>query len=461
MGSRCTLRRFEGIVIKRESQVVDLGALLDSGPWTSYQKGIVALTASAVAFDGLDIQIIGFAIPAIAKDWGLAKPLFASVLAAGLFGVALGSALGGLIGDRVGRRPALIMSVFVFAASTCAIAFTNTLIALLFLRFFAGVGIGSALPNAATLTAEYTPLNRRPFATTLTIICIPVGGVIAGLIASSLLGAHSWRLLFIVAGLLPILCGFFLLIFLPESPRFLAKNSANGDQLRKILRAISRPVDDLTNLSLREETHAVEATPGLRGLFANGHARDTVALWSAFFFCLLTVYLAFNWLPSILTACDLTSKEAGQGLTVYNCGGIIGAVAVGWWISLTGSRTPMSLSAILAILSAGLLALLVRTHTVPLAAILTTVGFHGFAVNAVQTTLYALATHIYTTSIRATGVAFALAIGRTGAIASAYLGAKLLALPVSGYFFALAGTMCCVLIAIQVICDHIRRPAMK
>jgi AAHS family 4-hydroxybenzoate transporter-like MFS transporter len=267
-------------------------------------------------------------------------------------------------------------------------------------------------------------------------------------------------MLFLVAGFLPILCGCPLLMFLPESPRFLAKSATNNARLRKILKAISRPVDDFTNLSLREETHAVEAKLGLRALFAKGQARDTVALWSAFFFCLLTVYLAFNWLPSILTACHLTSKEAGQGLTFYNFGGIIGAIVVGWWIGLSGSRTPMSVSAVLAIITAGLLGLLVRTHTVPFAAILTTISVHGFAVNAVQTTLYALATHIYTTRIRATGVAFALAIGRIGAIASAYLGASLLALPVSGYFFALGGTMCFVLIAIQLTCNHVQRPGI-
>lgn len=42
----------------------DLGILLDTGPWTRYQKAVVALTASAVVFDGLDIQIVGYAIPA-------------------------------------------------------------------------------------------------------------------------------------------------------------------------------------------------------------------------------------------------------------------------------------------------------------------------------------------------------------------------------------------------------------
>src|SRR5258708_17754086 len=133
----------------------DLSTLLDKGPWTSYQKAVVTLTASAVVFDGLDIQIIGYAIPAISHSWGLAKSVFASVLAAGLCGVAIGSALGGIIGDRIGRRPALILNVFFFALATLSMAAANSLTMLLILRFCAGLGIGGALPNAATLTAEY------------------------------------------------------------------------------------------------------------------------------------------------------------------------------------------------------------------------------------------------------------------------------------------------------------------
>lgn len=81
----------------------------------------------------------------------------------------------------------------------------------------------------------------------------------------------------------------------------------------------------------------------------------------------------------------------------------------------------------------------------------------GLAVNAVQTTLYALATHLYTTSVRSTGVAFALAVGRTGAIVSAYLGAGLLTLHTSNYFLVLASTMCIVFVSIQLVRNHILR----
>jgi AAHS family 4-hydroxybenzoate transporter-like MFS transporter len=440
------------------SSGADLGSLLDMGPWTRYQKAVVALTASAVVFDGLDIQIMGYAIPAVSQSWGLAKSAFASVLAAGLCGVTIGSALGGIAGDRIGRRPALILNVFFFALATLGMAATNSLTALLILRFCAGLGIGGALPNAATLTAEYTPIDRRPFATTLTIICIPLGGVLAGLLASSLLPAHSWRTLFLAAGLLPLLHALFLLAFLPESPRFLAQDPANASRLKKVIESIQGPTTSSHALIFSNKS-SVSASASPRALFVGGQARNTFALWGAFFFCLLTVYLAFNWLPSILLAHHFTSKQATQGLTLYNFGGIVGAVAVGWWISLRGSRFPMSLCAALAIVSALMTAWLIHSQTNPHPVLLYIIGFHGLAVNAVQTTLYALATHLYATSIRSTGVAFALAVGRIGAIVSAYLGAGLLSLHTYNYFLVLASTMCMVFITIQLVQTHIVSPA--
>lgn len=413
------------------STLPELDSSLESGPWTTRQKAVVALTASAVIFDGVDIQVVGFAIPAISQSWNLAKSHFASVLAAGLFGVAVGSALGGLEGDRLGRRPALILNVFLFAAATLGMADAHSLPQLFLLRFIAGLGIGGVLPNAATLTSEFTPLRRRPFATTITIVCIPLGGVLAGILASSLLPAHSWRALFLVAGLLPLLHGCLLLAFLPESPSFLLQKSTNAVR----------------------QTSAGRASPA--ELFRAGFARDTVALWASFFFCLLTVYLAFNWLPSILLNTQYAGKEASRALAFHNFGGIFGAIGVGWCIGFRGSRVPMSVSALVAICSALTLAWL--THGTPAShvVLLAAICIQGAAVNAVQTTLYALATQLYPTPVRSTGVAFALAIGRTGAVVSSYLGASLLALRTSNYFAVAACTMCVVLVAMQCIRRHI------
>src|ERR1700737_3534698 len=75
---------------------VDVGHLLDEGPYTIFQKIVVLLAAMSIVMDGFDGQLIGFAIPVIIKEWGITRGAFAPAVAAGLIGMAIGSAFAGL-----------------------------------------------------------------------------------------------------------------------------------------------------------------------------------------------------------------------------------------------------------------------------------------------------------------------------------------------------------------------------
>src|SRR5882762_9670419 len=99
-------------------QTIDVAALLDGSSWSTYQKLVTALAALAVIFDGFDIQILGFAIPSLMREWQVARGEFGPVLALGLAGMVLGGPLAGYCGDRFGRRVALIGSVVIFALAT-------------------------------------------------------------------------------------------------------------------------------------------------------------------------------------------------------------------------------------------------------------------------------------------------------------------------------------------------------
>src|SRR3954449_7597040 len=76
-------------------QSVDIGYILDDGPWTTMQKLVVILAALSIVADGFDGQLIGFAIPLITKEWGVTRGDFAPVVASGLIGMGIGSACAG------------------------------------------------------------------------------------------------------------------------------------------------------------------------------------------------------------------------------------------------------------------------------------------------------------------------------------------------------------------------------
>ena len=54
-------------------KTVDVAVLLDEGPWTGYQKRLVLATALTIILDGFDNQVLGAAIPALMREWGVPR----------------------------------------------------------------------------------------------------------------------------------------------------------------------------------------------------------------------------------------------------------------------------------------------------------------------------------------------------------------------------------------------------
>jgi len=134
-------------------QTIDVAATLDEAQWSRYQKLLVAATAMTIILDGLDNQLLGAALPALMREWRLPRPAFVPVQTAGMIGMMLGGAIGGVVGDRLGRRVALIGSVVAFGLLTLLVSMSDGVAVLTVLRFFAGCGLGGAMPNAAALSS--------------------------------------------------------------------------------------------------------------------------------------------------------------------------------------------------------------------------------------------------------------------------------------------------------------------
>jgi len=435
-----------------ESKIVDIGRLLDDGPWTPLQQSVVVLAALAIIADGFDGQLIGFAIPRLIKEWGISRDDLAPVVAAGLIGMGVGATCSGVFADRFGRRWAILGSVALLGISTCTIGFSYNLGMISFLRFIAGLGLGGALPVSTTIAAEITPVRNRTLAITATIVCFPLGGMLAGVFASYILPTLGWRALFWCGGILPLLLTL-VLLQLPESPRYLAHHPSRWPELKELLDRMSRPVPYNATFVDHQEPSASK-TASFHALFEQNQARNTLALWWACFACLFAVYSAFNWLPTMLTNEGFNTSVASIGLTAYNLGGVCGALLCAVAVTRYGSRWPLTLFSAGGMLSAFLMSRMKPSSDTTLLVI--GVGVHGMFVTTVQCIIYALCAYVYSTNIRATGTAATLAAGRLGAISSAFAGATVISKGgAAGYFTMLGGAMTVVLIALWMISDQI------
>jgi AAHS family 4-hydroxybenzoate transporter-like MFS transporter len=431
---------------------VDVGEAIDNGPWTAFQKLGVLLAALSIVLDGFDGQLIGLAIPAIIQEWNVTREDFVPVVMAGLIGMGVGSVLAGYVSDRFGRRPAIIGSVVLFGVATSCIGLSQNLATIAAFRFLAGLGIGGALPSASTLAAELTPRNRRTLAVTVTIVCVPLGGMLAGAYAGYVLPELGWRVLFFAGGALPAVLSFVLLALLPESPRFLVRWPKRRPELVLLVRRMSRAADDRA-LFVDAAEQKIERRRGVPALFEAGRVRDTLALWIAFFLSLMAVYTVFSWLPTMLANEGLNIASAAGGLAAYNLGGVLGALLCAFAITRFGSRWPI----VLCCAGGALTAFALEGANVESTSVLIAgIGLHGLFVNAAQVAMFALAAHVYPTNVRATGTASAMAFGRIGAIVSAVVGAAVISAGgAEAYFGLLALTMTGVMIALMVVRNHI------
>jgi MFS transporter, AAHS family, 4-hydroxybenzoate transporter len=440
----------------RAMRQVDVGQLIDDGRWSAYQKWLIALTALTIVFDGIDNQLLGVAIPAVMQEWQVPRAAFAPVVSIGTAGMMIGGALAGLAGDRIGRRTALLGSMAIFGVTTAISALAASPAHLAILRFVAGAGLGGAIPNATALAAEFTPRRVRPIAVTLTIVCVPLGGTIAGLLGVRLLPVLGWRALFVLGGVIPAVTALALLAALPESPRYLARRPSRRPELARTLSRMGHAVDDDATLTDEAEPGGERST--IRTLFLPDRRGDTLALFGAFFSCLLAVYLGFSWLTSLLTGAGFDPATANVGITAFNLGGVVGALAGSLVISRLGSRMPMLTMAAGAAAGAVGLAAMRIDATQPVLPILVMLTLTGGLINAVQTTMYALAAHVYPGAVRATGVGAAASTGRLGAILSGYAGAWALDFRGSASYFSLiALSMAATFVSLALVRRHVPR----
>ena len=448
--------------MKEVNSHVDVGDILDSARFRGLPLLVMACAVAVMILDGFDIQVMGFAAPALATEWGIGRGALAPAFAASLIGMAVGAFVLGPYGDRRGRRPAILLSVLCFGVGTLATAWAPNLETLIALRFLTGIGLGGALPNATALMAEFAPPKVRGQAIVAAIVGVPIGGMLGASIAAEIIPSLGWRAIFQIGGVLPLGAALVLYFKLPESARFLATQPGRTIALARILnRIVNAPRFNANQTFSVAAQGSSQQRVGLRAVLSRELLQDSLALWIIFITNLFAVYSFYNWASVVLTNIGLDLATAVRGSLVFNTAGVAGSVLASWLIARLGSRW---LQAILGLIGVGAMlyvsnlvaAVTSGVGPVPVQAIMTALAIGGFCILGVQITMYAVAAHVYPTLCRAAGVGWAVGVGRLGGVLSAFVGGVLMARAgVSAFFIAIAGILGLTVIAIFVLRRHI------
>ena len=194
------------------------------------QRYLVLITCFlALVFDGVELGLMPVASLSVSKSLlgaaftpELGGEWFARFTAALMLGAAIGGIALGSLGDRIGRTRAMGVCILFYSVFAALGAYAQDQWQMLALRFLVGLGVGGLWPNGIALVSECWSGASRPLVS---------GAMMAGLNAGILLLSQlarawpitpdSWRWLFQFAGA-PALLGIFVLIALPESPKWLA-----------------------------------------------------------------------------------------------------------------------------------------------------------------------------------------------------------------------------------------------
>jgi AAHS family 4-hydroxybenzoate transporter-like MFS transporter len=395
---------------------INVQTFIDSQRFSNFQWLIFVLCFVVALLDGFDTAAIGYLAPSLIQQFGASKPALAPVLSAALFGLACGALTAGPLADRLGRRRVLIGSTTVMGVFSLAAAFAGSLDHLVVLRFFTGLGLGAAMPNAATMISEYCPTKIRATLVGAMFCGFPLGSSFGGFLAAWMIPHWGWQSVLVLGGVVPLALAVGLIAILPESVRFMVVRQHDSARIAATLGRIA-PDASLQGASffMTETKAAVTGQSGLGVVLSRSFRIGSVMLWMAYFMGLVIFYALINWMPVLFKEAGMDQRTATLISALFPLGGV-GAILCGWLMARFNGNYLIALGFI----GTAVFVYLIGLVTGQMGWLMLMVFIGGALQNTAQTSLPALAAAFYPTQGRATGVAWMLGIGRFGGIVGTF-----------------------------------------
>jgi MFS family permease len=354
-------------------------------PITALQLTVIALCVGLNMLDGFDVLAMSFAASGVKADWHLLDGQLGALLSAGLVGMGLGSLTLGPCADRWGRRIIVLLSVALAGLGMLGSALARDYAELLALRVFTGIGIGGTIASVAVIVSEYAPDKLRGTALAIYATGYSIGATIGGALAAYAIPRYGWRAAFVIGGTLSLLMLPLAWRKLPESIEFLRTRTIplglrDQDSVGAQLRLLLKP--------------------------------STLLLWIVFYCTMAGFYFILSWTPRLLNAAGLSAGAGLTGGVLLNLGGIAGCVL----FALAAARADTHRLLLGALVGSAILIVVFGLVMSRLNVALWTALLLGIIANAAMAGLYAVGPPLYPTSIRTTGMGWAIGIGRFGAI---------------------------------------------
>lgn len=384
-----------------------------------FERHVTLLSGAGMFLDGFDISVIAVALPGLKKTLHISGSLLEGLVACSLImGMFFGMMIGGRLADYFGRRRMYMIDLSGFVIFALLAAITTSAWQLIATRFLLGLFIGADYPISSAITAEFTSPKLRGKMIIFMSLLWQSGAFFAYIIGVIMLplGQNAWRYMLLVGA---ILAGIVLLLRaeVPESPRWLR---AHGriDEANEIMAALSardghyfEPAADQGQLT--RKTNWIE-------LFSPNMIRATTFCALFWFAFAVSFYGIQMYTPSILKPFTQGSPAlAYVGSAIIAALGVIGA-GIGMLITeRLGRRRQIILCFLGMSIVLSILALSTNPNLLMLTVLLSSAILLANMGPGVLNMVYP--NELFPTRLRASGVGFAGAISRIGAILGVFV----------------------------------------
>jgi len=403
---------------------VNITQFIDQSPLTSYQSGIFVLCLLVTLLDGFDSQMIGVAGRSIAQQLHLSPKALGIVFSTSYFGAMFGAMFFGTLADRWGRKRMLIICAFLFGGCTLAITQIHTVEQLAILRLIGGLGLGGAVPNAVAFGTEFAPSRMRASLASLMWVGVPGGSALVGITAAYVLPRYNWQALFLIGGVLPLIILLLVWILLPESLSFLVRQGKDKAQVGRI---VSRIAPSLAQDKATEFYTTEKKMPGvpLKHLFMEGRALTTILIWLLFYMSFVLLIFVTIWSPTLLQRSGATVQQASIAYTLWNLAAVLATLTIGRIMDKFNYYRALALTFAISAVAVSLFGSYANNPFLLVAGLSI---LSGIFVSGANSGIMALAALSYPPAIRGTGIGWAFAFGRFGAMSGPIVGGYLLSL---------------------------------
>jgi MFS transporter, AAHS family, 4-hydroxybenzoate transporter len=397
--------------------------LIDSNPLSGLQIATFIICFLMNTLDGMDVLVMSYTAPAIAKAWSIGPEVLGTIFSSGLIGMTLGTLFIAPYADRIGRKNLILISALIMGICIYFTSYATTVNELLAYRFTSGLGIGCMLASTAALTAEFAPNRTRDFWVSFVISGYPIGAVLSGLVAAKVIPGEGWEQMFKYAGIASLAAIPLIILFLSESIAFYLKAQPKNALLK--INAILAKMKLENMNALPPKKKALSAIP-VDKLLGGEYKKPSIELWIALFMAFAALYFMTSWIPKLASDAGLSLSLAIYAGTVFNIGAFFGIITQGYFSSKFGLKKTIGVILIAtSILMASFSFFVGSDYILPLFALL------GFGIQGGFVGLYAFSARMYPTEFKTTGIGWAMGAGRIGGIVGPKLGGVLIGMGLS------------------------------